>query len=419
MKKIKFILFILFTSFFVELNVYACLIEDGCTNCPSNDAVRECQKNIKVAIYGDSVSTYEGYINGVDGDSNHMAYYSNQQMSMSETWWARVINSKGWRLLANDSIGNTRVTWDGTTNDNERIGQKYYMAGDYRTNSVGSKGVPDKILIFAGINDIYADEVSIGSVNSATSNNDSIFANAYNSMIKKLKSKYPNADIVCIIPYIPKYQTNSTVLRANQIGDVITGIAKNNNLKYVDLRTISFANEDFLEGIHPSSSGMEKIASAVARSIPLTTDNNDSSNNNTNSSSDKKEYNSIKNSYDETLNDIDLDFCASTASIWEIVGWAFLIVKIVLPLLLIILVVKDLVQAVISGKDDEIKKSTKSLMIRAIASILIFFIPTIVSLVMGLIVDFSTSGAKADFLVCQTCILNPSKCDTSSDVGKQ
>ena len=414
MKKIKFILFILFASFFVELNVYACLIEDGCTNCPSNDAVKECQKNIKVAIYGDSVSTYEGYINGVDGDSKHMAYYSNQQMSMSETWWARVINSKGWRLLANDSIRNTRVTWDGTTNDNERIGQKYYMAGDYRTNSVGSKGVPDKILIFAGINDIYADEVSIGSVSSATSNNDSVFANAYNSMIKKLKSKYPNADIVCIIPYIPKYQTNSTVIRTNQIGDVITGIAKNNNLKYVDLRTINFANEDFLEGIHPSSSGMEKIASAVERSIPLTTDNNDSSNNNTNNSSEKKE------NYKPEVNfDVGLDFCASTSRIWQVVGWAFLIVKIIVPLLLIIFGVKDLVQAVISGKDDEIKKSTKSLMIRAIASILIFFIPTIVSLVMGLIVDFSTSGAKADFLVCQTCILNPSKCDTSSDVGKQ
>ena len=414
MKKIKFILFILFASFFVELNVYACLIEDGCTNCPSNDAVKECQKNIKVAIYGDSVSTYEGYINGVDGDSKHMAYYSNQQMSMSETWWARVINSKGWRLLANDSIRNTRVTWDGTTNDNERIGQKYYMAGDYRTNSVGSKGVPDKILIFAGINDIYADEVSIGSVSSATSNNDSVFANAYNSMIKKLKSKYPNADIVCIIPYIPKYQTNSTVIRTNQIGDVITGIAKNNNLKYVDLRTINFANEDFLEGIHPSSSGMEKIASAVGRSIPLTTDNNDSSNNNTNNSSEKKE------NYKPEVNfDAGLDFCASTSRIWQVVGWAFLIVKIIVPLLLIIFGVKDLVQAVISGKDDEIKKSTKSLMIRAIASILIFFIPTIVSLVMGLIVDFSTSGAKADFLVCQTCILNPSKCDTSSDVGKQ
>ena len=414
MKKIKFILFILFASFFVELNVYACLIEDGCTNCPSSDAVSECQKNIKVAIYGDSVSTYEGYINGVDGDSNHMAYYSNQQMPMSETWWARVINSKGWRLLANDSIRNTRVTWDGTTNDNERIGQKYYMAGDYRTNSVGSKGVPDKILIFAGINDIYADEVSIGSVSSATSNNDSVFANAYNSMIKKLKSKYPNADIVCIIPYIPKYQTNSTVLRTNQIGDVITGIAKNNNLKYVDLRTINFVNEDFLEGIHPSSSGMEKIASAVARSIPLTTDNNNSSNNTTNNSSDKKE------NYKPEVNfDAGLDFCASTSRIWQVVGWAFLIVKIIVPLLLIILGVKDLAQAVISGKDDEIKKSTKSLMIRGIASILIFFVPTIVSLVMGLVVDFSTSGAKADFLVCQTCILNPSKCDTSSDVGKQ
>ena len=114
-----------------------------------------------------------------------------------------------------------------------------------------------------------------------------------------------------------------------------------------------------------------------------------------------------------------LDFCASTASIWQIVGWIFLIVKIVIPLLLIILGVKDLAQAVISGKDDGVKGAVKSLMIRGIAAILIFFIPTLVSLIMGLVVDFSTSGAADDFEVCQTCILNPNKCNTSNDVGKQ
>ena len=114
-----------------------------------------------------------------------------------------------------------------------------------------------------------------------------------------------------------------------------------------------------------------------------------------------------------------LDFCASTASIWQIVGWIFLIVKIVIPLLLIILGVKDLAQAVISGKDDGVKGAAKSLMIRGIAAILIFFIPTLVSLIMGLVVDFSTSGAADDFEVCQTCILNPNKCNTSRDVGKQ
>lgn len=115
----------------------------------------------------------------------------------------------------------------------------------------------------------------------------------------------------------------------------------------------------------------------------------------------------------------DLDFCASTASIWQIVGWVFLIVKIIIPILLIIFGVKDFAQAVVSSKDDDIKKAAKALMTRGIAGVVIFFVPTIVSLIMGLIVDFTSSGAKDDFDICQSCMLTPSSCDTSKDVGKQ
>ena len=52
----------------------------------------------------------------------------------------------------------------------------------------------------------------------------------------------------------------------------------------------------------------------------------------------------------------DLDFCKSTASVWQIVGWVFMIVKIVLPILLIIFGVMDFSKAVMASKDDEIKK---------------------------------------------------------------
>lgn len=114
-----------------------------------------------------------------------------------------------------------------------------------------------------------------------------------------------------------------------------------------------------------------------------------------------------------------VEFCASTAVIWQIVGWVFLVVKILIPLLLIILGVLDFSKAVMASKDDEIKKAAKSLGMRAISAVIIFFIPTIVSIIMGIIVDFKDSGAKADYEVCKTCILNPSKCDTSKDVGKQ
>lgn len=128
-------------------------------------------------------------------------------------------------------------------------------------------------------------------------------------------------------------------------------------------------------------------------------------------SSTYKEY----SKHQETTN---LEFCAKTAVIWQIVGWVVLIVKIVIPMLLIILGVVDFSKAAISGKDDETKKSLTSLMWRAVSAVVIFFIPTLVTLVMGLVANFKDSGAQADFEVCKTCILNPSSCDTSKDAGK-
>ena len=121
----------------------------------------------------------------------------------------------------------------------------------------------------------------------------------------------------------------------------------------------------------------------------------------------------------EQLTKSPVEFCAKTAVIWQIVGYVFLILKIVIPILLIIFGVIDFSKAAISGKDDETKKSLTSLMWRAISAVVIFFIPTIVGLIMGLISNFSDSGAQSDFKVCQKCLVNPKKCDTSKDAGKR
>lgn len=108
-------------------------------------------------------------------------------------------------------------------------------------------------------------------------------------------------------------------------------------------------------------------------------------------------------------------FCAQSANIWQVVGYVLLVFKIVIPLLLIILGMIDLGKAVISGKDDEIKKNMKSLMVRAIAAVAIFFIPTIIGIIMGLVSNFGKSAEK-DFTVCRQCIVSPSgtKCDSAA-----
>ena len=77
----------------------------------------------------------------------------------------------------------------------------------------------------------------------------------------------------------------------------------------------------------------------------------------------------------------EIGFCMSTANIWQIVGIVLLVFKIVIPILLIVWGMLDLGKAVVAAKDDEIKKATKSLAFRAVAGILIFFIPTLVSVI--------------------------------------
>ena len=109
-------------------------------------------------------------------------------------------------------------------------------------------------------------------------------------------------------------------------------------------------------------------------------------------------------------------FCANTANIWQLVGIVLLIFKIVIPILLIILGMIDLGKAVISSDEKAIKSSTKSLTMRIIAAVVIFFIPTLISFVFTLVSAFNTD-AKADFDVCRKCIASPnsSACKTNAD----
>ena len=109
-------------------------------------------------------------------------------------------------------------------------------------------------------------------------------------------------------------------------------------------------------------------------------------------------------------------FCAQTANIWQILGWVLLVFKIVIPLLLIIFGMIDLGKAVIASKDDEIKKSISSLVKRAIAAVIIFLLPTIISFIMTVVGGFNEE-AQADFDICKNCITNPnSGCSAADDV---
>ena len=99
--------------------------------------------------------------------------------------------------------------------------------------------------------------------------------------------------------------------------------------------------------------------------------------------------------------------CTSLAGIWQIVGWVLFVFKIVVPILIIIFGMFDLGKAVVADKDDEIKKSVKSLAMRAIAGLVIFFIPTLVGVVFNFVGSVKGEGYDEEYAKCKSCIVSP------------
>ena len=86
--------------------------------------------------------------------------------------------------------------------------------------------------------------------------------------------------------------------------------------------------------------------------------------------------------------------CDNAKGVFGIIGIFVTIIKIFIPLALIVFGMLDMGKAVTNGDEKEIKKELVTFIRRAIAAIVVFFIPTIVGIVMQLI-NNSLSDANA------------------------
>ena len=98
------------------------------------------------------------------------------------------------------------------------------------------------------------------------------------------------------------------------------------------------------------------------------------------------------------------EFCNNTAGIWSLLGIAITAIKVVIPIVLIIMGMLDFGKAVTTGKDDEIKKQMTTFLKRAIAAVVVFFVPTIVGMLMQM-VQSSVQDAS-DICGYSVCIKN-------------
>ncbi len=105
-----------------------------------------------------------------------------------------------------------------------------------------------------------------------------------------------------------------------------------------------------------------------------------------------------------------MDLCqnAGVVKSAQIVGWMLLILRIVAPILLIIFAMIDLGKAVISSDDKAINQAVTTLIKRALAAAIIFFIPTIIALVFNLVGN--AGEAKNKYKCLSTCLNKPGSC---------
>lgn len=225
-------------------------------------------KKVFFSILGDSISTF---INCIPKD--YSVYYCESMCEQSgvkspdDTWWSKVIEAHGGSLLINNAWSGSRVTA-------MPQGNGLFPSGcsDERTSQL-HKGntVPDVIIVFLGFND-WSNGVDIGSDGTrllAPIHYDA-FDEAYEAMVGKLRSNYPNAELwCCTLPqtYIaskPQFVFPETFAGTHieKYNDVIRKLSDEYPIRVIDLYRAG-CKYDSMDGIHPTKLGMQQIADSI------------------------------------------------------------------------------------------------------------------------------------------------------------
>ncbi len=93
-----------------------------------------------------------------------------------------------------------------------------------------------------------------------------------------------------------------------------------------------------------------------------------------------------------------------------VVSTIVMLIKIIVPILLIIFGMLDLAKAVIAGKEDEIKKNQTTFIKRLIAAVIVFFVVSLVQLV----VRFVAGTDENSIMSCFNCFVSGNASDNTS-----
>ncbi len=209
-------------------------------------AAQAQQDSLRVTIFGDSYSTFEGWLEPATNEPWYWTEDSpyrdknNDVTKVEQTWWWQVIQQMGWKLEKNNSYSGSTVGYYGYQNEN-------YQPRSFNTRA-GDLGEPDIILSCCITNDSWTGE-TVGKYKYANWDENDMwyFRPAMARLCSTLKQNYPMAKIYFIL---------NTDLKPEH-SESMRVICRHYGLPLIELHDI-----DKQDG-HPSQKGMKAFAQQV------------------------------------------------------------------------------------------------------------------------------------------------------------
>lgn len=111
------------------------------------------------------------------------------------------------------------------------------------------------------------------------------------------------------------------------------------------------------------------------------------------------------------VNLLSLEMCEleGVLKTFKMINIFLTLAKIILPLVIIIIGMKDFFNVIVAYKDDEFKNSINSLFKRIIAGLIIFILPSILNFFLNLSASYQKTASE--FASCSVCLTSTKECD--------
>lgn len=226
-----------------------------------------------ISFLGDSITTFEGYSNNVKYNytiGSNAVWYNTSKLNVNDTYWKQTIDKFDLDLVVNNAWSGSQCSGTGESAAcNTRATQLHNTSGTD----------PDIIVVYIGIND-FDRGVEVGTYSNVNDIYDTKtksyigdttkFAQAYATMIHKIKQRYSEADVyVCNL--LPN-NVNTDYTTLNTYNTYIEKIANEFDCTLVDFYNCSgidqtnFTSYTF-EGLHPNATGHSLMAECLQNKL--------------------------------------------------------------------------------------------------------------------------------------------------------